>query len=79
MASGAGPNRVGFLDPTRLLTERATNRDSLRDIKPQCHRERKFMINLDASSSELAVMNSPGQDTIIRAVEDARRILGEYI
>jgi hypothetical protein len=24
-------------------------------------------------------MNSPDQDTIIRAVEDARRILGEYI
>jgi hypothetical protein len=37
------------------------------------------MINLDASSSELAVMNNPDQDTIIRAVEDARRILGEYI
>jgi hypothetical protein len=37
------------------------------------------MINLDASSSELAVMNSPDQDTIIRAVEDARRTLGEYI
>ena len=24
-------------------------------------------------------MNNPDQDTIIRAVEDARRILGEYI
>jgi hypothetical protein len=24
-------------------------------------------------------MNSPDQDTLIRAVEDARRILGEYI
>jgi hypothetical protein len=24
-------------------------------------------------------MNSPDQDTILRAVEDARRILGEYI
>jgi hypothetical protein len=37
----------GFSDPTRLLTERATNRDSLRDIKPQCHRERKFVFNLE--------------------------------
>ena len=27
----------------------------------------------------VAVMNSPDQDTLIRAVEDARRILGEYI
>ena len=26
-----------------------------------------------------AVMNNPDQDTLIRAVEDARRILGEYI
>jgi hypothetical protein len=24
-------------------------------------------------------MNNPDQDTIVRAVEDARRILGEYI
>jgi len=27
----------------------------------------------------LAVMNSPDQNTLIRAIEDARRILGEYI
>lgn len=26
-----------------------------------------------------AVMNNPDHDTLIRAVEDARRILGEYI
>src|SRR3984957_13613154 len=26
-----------------------------------------------------AVMNDPDQDTLIRAVEDARRILGEYL
>ena len=26
-----------------------------------------------------AAMNNPDQDTVIRAVEDARRILGEYI
>jgi len=25
------------------------------------------------------VMNNPDQDTLMRAVEDARRILGEYI
>jgi len=24
-------------------------------------------------------MNSPDQDTLVRAIEDARRILGEYI
>ena len=24
-------------------------------------------------------MNNPGQDTVLRALEDARRILGEYI
>jgi hypothetical protein len=27
----------------------------------------------------VAVMNNPDQDTLIRAVEDARRILGEFI
>ena len=26
-----------------------------------------------------SVMNSPDQDTLVRAVEDARRILGEYM
>jgi hypothetical protein len=26
-----------------------------------------------------AVMNNPDQDTVIRAVEDARRVLGEYV
>ena len=30
------------------------------------------------SWSCVPVMNNPDQDTIIRAVEDARRILGEY-
>ena len=35
---------------------------------------------LNSRSVELrVVMNSPDQDTLIRAVEDARRILGEYI
>jgi len=35
---------------------------------------------LDSPSVDLrAVMNNPDQDTLIRAVEDARRILGEYI
>ena len=35
---------------------------------------------LDSLSGALrAVMNSPDQDTLIRAVEDARRILGEYV
>ncbi len=29
--------------------------------------------------SRVAVMNNPDQNTLIRAVEDARRILGEYI
>jgi hypothetical protein len=26
-----------------------------------------------------AVMNNPDQETVIRAVEDARRVLGEYV
>ena len=26
-----------------------------------------------------AFMNSPDQDTLLRAIEDARRVLGEYI
>jgi hypothetical protein len=26
-----------------------------------------------------SVMNNPDQDTVLRAIEDARRILGEYI
>jgi hypothetical protein len=35
---------------------------------------------LNPGSTELrAVMNNPDQETLIRAVEDARRILGEYI
>jgi hypothetical protein len=34
---------------------------------------------LDSPSVELRVMNNPDQDTLIRALEDARRILGEYI
>ena len=29
--------------------------------------------------SELCAVNNPDQDTLIRAVEDARRVLGEYI
>jgi hypothetical protein len=29
--------------------------------------------------SELRAVNNPDQDTLIRAVEDARRVLGEYI
>jgi len=27
----------------------------------------------------LGVMNNPDQETVLRAIEDARRILGEYI
>jgi hypothetical protein len=35
---------------------------------------------LNPGSMELrAVMNNPDQETLIRPVEDARRILGEYI
>ena len=30
-------------------------------------------------SGVVCVMNNPYQDTLIRAVEDARRVLGEYI
>ena len=42
--------------------------------------ERIHIPPLDSLSVELsAVMNNPDQDTLIRAVEDARRILGEYI
>jgi hypothetical protein len=32
-----------------------------------------------ARSHQIADMNNPDQDTLIRVVEDARRILGEYI
>ena len=31
------------------------------------------------SIGPVQVMNNPGQDTVLRALEDARRILGEYI
>jgi len=35
---------------------------------------------LNPYSVELrGVMNSPDQETVLRAIEDARRILGEYI
>jgi len=35
---------------------------------------------LNSDGVELrAVMNNPDQDTLVRAIEDARRILGEYI
>ena len=42
--------------------------------------ERIRLPPLDSPSVEShAVMNNPDHDTLIRAVEDARRILGEYI
>jgi hypothetical protein len=42
--------------------------------------ERIHLPPLDTPSVELrAIMNNPDQDTLIRAIEDARRILGEYI
>ena len=35
---------------------------------------------LNSAGVELrTVMNNPDQDTLVRAIEDARRILGEYI
>ncbi len=39
---GAEPNRASLMSPTRLWTERATSRDSLRDIKPQRQRGTKI-------------------------------------
>jgi hypothetical protein len=34
---------------------------------------------LESGVSELRAVNNPDQDTLIRAFEDARRVLGEYI
>jgi hypothetical protein len=68
------------MSPARLWTERATGRDGLRDIKPQPpNGNENLPPGLIPAFVELrTVMNNPDQDTIIRAVEDARRILGEY-
>ncbi len=35
--------------------------------------------NLESDMELRGVINNPDQDTVLRAVEDARRILGEYI
>ena len=58
----------------------AIRRDSLRDKKPQRQRGTKIPPPiLNPGFVELrTVMNNPDQDTLARAVEDARRILGEY-
>jgi hypothetical protein len=62
---------------------RALNRHVERVFDSSCDSaspERIHLPPLDSRSVELrAVMNNPDQDTLIRAVEDARRILGEYI
>ena len=54
---------------------------SLRGIKPQCQEGTKISPqSYNSGFVELrSVMNNPDQDTLVRAVEDARRILGEYI
>ena len=78
----AGPSHAGLMSPTRLQTERATVAFSLRDIKPQRQRGTKIPPNLESRfplELRTPIMNNPDQDTVIRAVEDARRILGEYI
>src|SRR5260221_5856576 len=49
----------------------------------QCYRARRnqraFRILNPCSVELLGVMNNPDQETVLRAIEDARRILGEYI
>ena len=44
-----------------------------------CHRLRSRGRGCQAPEAPRGVMNNPDQDTLVRAVEDARRILGEYI
>jgi len=41
--------------------------------------QRAFRILNPCSVELLGVMNNPDQETVLRAIEDARRILGEYI
>jgi hypothetical protein len=36
-------------------------------------------VGLNPGSVELSSLSTPDQETLLRAVEDARRILGEYI
>ncbi len=49
----------------------------------QCYRARRnqraFRILNPCSVELLGVMNNPDQETVLRAIADARRILGEYI
>src|ERR1700730_13763325 len=49
----------------------------------QCYRARRnqrtFRILNPCPVELLGVMNNPDQETVLRAIEDARRILGEYI
>jgi len=41
--------------------------------------QRAFRILIPCSVELRGVMNNPDQETVLRAIEDARRILGEYI
>src|SRR5207244_8825865 len=53
-----------------------------RHVARRAQAERKFLPILNPGvrwSCVPPIMNNPDQDTVIRAVEDARRILGEYI
>src|SRR5258706_11784247 len=51
----------------------------LRPAAPKGNENSSPILNPDFVESRAPVMNNPDHDTLIRAVEDARRILGEYI
>jgi hypothetical protein len=53
--------------------------DSQRFVKPGIQSQRPRGAKGEVPFSTSTEMNDPDQDMILRAVEDARRILGEYI
>jgi hypothetical protein len=53
-SGGAEPNRTGLMSPKRLWTERATGRDSLRDIKSQHQKETKIPPNFESQLRTLS-------------------------
>jgi hypothetical protein len=69
--TGGGPARS-----TGVLHDRSTA-----DLRQGATGTNPAIAGLNARLFRVALlaMNSPDQDTILRAVEDARRILGEYI
>jgi hypothetical protein len=81
-SKAAGAAMTSHLTFTETPDEK--RRCKISDGSPrQCYRPRRnqrgFRILNPCPVELLGVMNNPDQETVLRAIEDARRILGEYI